>query len=103
MKKDEEINRLNKIILRYPFLLSENEKIINLIITSFDHKINLPIICKNSDKFEKIIRYFYDEYPQYTKKNNSFLGKNGKIILSKTIEENQINDKDIILIYSENS
>ena len=76
-KKDDKIEELKEILKRYPVELSRDEKLMSLIITSSDQKINYSIICKNTDKFIKIEGMIYNEYPEYEELANYFIS-NGK-------------------------
>lgn len=68
--KEQKIEKLEKALKRYPIELSENEKLMSIIINSSDEKIQHTIICKNTDKFIKIEEILYNEYPQYEELSN---------------------------------
>ncbi len=68
--KEQKIEKLEKALKRYPIELSENEKLMSIIINSSDEKIQYSIICKNTDKFIKIEGILYNEYPQYEELSN---------------------------------
>lgn len=68
--KEQKIEKLEKALKRYPIELSENEKLMSIIINSSDEKIQYSIICKNTDKFIKIEEILYNEYPQYEELSN---------------------------------
>lgn len=68
--KEQKIEKLEKALKRYPIELSENEKLMSIIINSSDEKIQHTIICKNTDKFIKIEGILYNEYPQYEELSN---------------------------------
>ena len=70
----------------------------SIIIKSDDNKINVPIICKNSFKFIKIEEKFYDMYSELAEKENNFTLNGAKLNKNKTLEENGIKDKDIIIV-----
>jgi len=44
---------------KFPFKLNEEEKLISIIITTFDEDINYSMICKNTDLFYNIEKEFY--------------------------------------------
>jgi len=91
--KEQKIEKLEKALKRYPIELSENEKLMSIIINSSDEKILHSIICKNTDKFIKIEGILYNEYPQYEELSNYFLSNGKKISKFKTLEENKIKKK----------
>jgi len=97
--KEQKIEKLEKALKRYPIELSENEKLMSIIINSSDEKIQHTIICKNTDKFIKIEEILYNEYPQYEELSNYFLSNGKKISKFKTLEENKIKNSDIITLY----
>ena len=78
---------------RYPFELSEEEKLINITFLSIDESIIFSTICKNTDNFGEIVEKLYKKQG-----DNSF-SKNGFIIdIKKNLIENNINDDIIIQI-----
>ena len=103
--KEENINKLNKKIKdleekleRYHCILEKNEKLISIIIYSEDKSINHSIICKNTDIFKKLENEIYKIYPEIYEKNNIYSYK-GKIIdKSKSIENNEIKDGDVVIL-----
>ena len=89
---------LNEKLSRYPFELKKNEKMISLIFTSDDKKIHFSIICKNTEKFNKLEEKLYEKYPEYSITNNDFVVNGNRIQKSKTLEENNICNSDIIIL-----
>ena len=79
LKKDKEIEELKLKLSRYPFELKEGEKIISVIIKSFDQKVNYSIICKNTDKFSIL------EVNRYKTLDDNGI-YNNSVILLKTVE-----------------
>ena len=77
--KDKEIKDLRELKERYPFNLLKGEKMMSIIFYSLDQKLHTSVLCKNTDKFNKIENLLYDEYPDYKEKTNSFI-INGKTI-----------------------
>ena len=94
-KKDNEITELK---LSLPFDLKKGEKLMSIIITSYDQKINCPFICKNTDKFNKIENLLYEKYPKYSEIENFFVINGNRINKSLNLEENKIKDKEIITL-----
>ena len=96
----EEIRIKDKIISKCPIQLSEGEKLLSVIFVSSDQKVHYSVICKNTDKFNKIEGMLYDEYPEYMESNNFFL-VNGKTINKfKSLEANEIKNNSIIMLKS---
>ena len=69
-----------------------------VIFTSIDQKFYHSIICKKTDKFIVIEQELYEIYPAYKETENYFLLKGVKINKNKTLEENNINNSDIIIL-----
>ena len=63
-------------------------------ITGIDYSVK----CKNTDKFYRIENLLYEEFPEYAEKENIFMCKGYKINRNKTLQENNIRDKDTILL-----
>ena len=73
---------------------------IRIFFVSADKKIHYSILCKETDKFEKIENILYEKYPQNKNKAMKFIS-NGNIIKSnKNLKENKIKDSDIITVYN---
>ena len=72
----------------------------SVIFTSTDQKIHLSVICKNTDKFNKIEGKIYEnkEYFEYSILSTFFTVKGHIVNKYQTIEENQIHDNDIIIL-----
>ena len=82
--------------------LSESEKLMTIIISTFDEGINHSFICKNTDNFKKIEEAFYNNYPEYIKTKNIFTIKRREINVNKSIEDNNIRSNDIIILKKAN-
>jgi hypothetical protein len=98
VEKEKKIKDLESKISRYPFDINEGEKLMSIIIKSEDNNICVPIISKNSYKFTKIEEEIYEMFNEYSEKENYFTLKGNKINRNKTLEENGIKDKDIIIM-----
>ena len=98
-KRDNEIRELNKELKsKYPFELSKGEKLMAIIFISLDENIHSTIICKNTDPFTKIEEMLYEIYPDYKESENNFLANGHRVIKSKTLEQNNIHNNDIIIL-----
>jgi len=87
---------------RFPFELSENEKLMSVIISTEDKNIQYSVIAKNTDKFLRIEEKFYDAFPEFGKTENSFYINGNKINKYQTLEENAIKNSELIIIKLEN-
>ena len=95
----EEIHELKEKLSRYPYELSDGEKLMSVIITSPDQKIHFSYICKNTTSFNRIEEDLYKDFPDYKENENYFLANGNKINKFKTMEENKINNSDIIELH----
>ena len=83
---------------KYPFDLFKDNKLISVIFSFSDENIHRAIVCKNTDIFENILNSFYSMYPEYNKGDKICTVKGRKVYNDKTLEENNIQDSDIIII-----
>ena len=86
---------------KYPLELLENEKLISISIKTYDENINLNILCKNTDKFIKLIKDFYNKYPEYKNLDNYFAKNGSKINPNLSLDENKIKNNDIVVLYQQ--
>jgi hypothetical protein len=98
IEKDKEIKNLKLKLSRYPVELNEGEELISLIFISVDQKLHCSIICKNTDKFNKVENKLYDYYSEYAENENYFTFNGNKINKYKTIEDNNIKNNNIIIL-----
>jgi len=89
---------LKNMKLRYPFEISEGEKIMTVNIISVEHNITHSIICKNTHKFNYLENKLYEKYPELLESENYFITSGNKVNKYKTLEENKIKDNDIITL-----
>ena len=100
--KEKEIKQLKEINSGYPFELKKGEKLMSIIFNSMNQAICRSLICKNTDTFCKVLNLFYEKYPEYRKRENSFVYNGKKINQNLTLEENGIEDGGkIIILYKE--
>ena len=92
------LDEIKKIKSNIPFEILPGEKIMSIIFKSDDQNILYSVLCKNTDKFERLENIIYDKYPEYKKYEKYFLFKGEKINEIKTLEENKINDGSILTI-----
>ena len=99
---ENEIFDLKKKLKRYPYILEENEKLISIIFSSIDEKMNYPMICKNTSKIHDLEKELYKEYPDFSYSENDFLFK-GKIIdKNQSFQSIGIKNGDIIILKQKN-
>ena len=92
------IEDLKEKLSRYPFELKKDEKMISVIFTSDDQKIHFSVICKNTEKFNRLEEKLYNDYPEYSETNNYFVVNGNRIQKFKTLDENNIRNSDIIIL-----
>ena len=100
VEKENKIKELELKLSRYPFELNEGEQLMTIIIKSNDNKINIPILCQNTFKFNRIEEIFYELFNEFEEKDNIFTLNGNKINRNKSLEENNVKDRDIIIIES---
>ena len=62
-----------------------------------DEKIIFPLMCKNSDKLNKIENIFFSKFPEYSKNKGKFYAHYNLIKPVLSLEENNIKNNDIII------
>ena len=100
-KLEEENKKLKEEISRFPPSLLQNEYIILLIIMTKDEKVMFPLMCKNTDKLNKIKEIFFKEFPEYSDNNGNFYCHNNLLTIDKSLQECNIKNNDIIIFESE--
>ena len=95
---NKEIDELKEKLSRYPFELSKGEKLISVIFNSMDQNIHYSVICKNTEKFNKLEEKLYNDNPQYFDSDNYFIVNGNRINKLKSLEENNIKNNDIIIL-----
>ena len=71
---------------------------ITIQIKSIDQKVDTSIRCLPTQKFVRIEEILYDKYPEYKDKNTYFLLNGETVKRFRTIQENNINNLDVILL-----
>ena len=80
------------------YFLSPGDKLITINLISVDQKVNFSTFAKVNDKFRKIEDIVYEKYPEYQEYENFFLVNGKKVNKNKTLEENNIKDKDVLTL-----
>ena len=79
--------------------LINNDDSLTIILTTVDQQINLPIPCKKNDIVKDIlVKELSKEYSQYLKRKHFILCNGEMIDYNKTFEENNILDKNILIL-----
>ena len=99
-KKEKIIKEYELKISQFPFDFSPGEKIISIIVISFDQNIISSFICKNTDIFKVLENKFYEKYSEYKDLDNIFISNGRNINKNKSLDENKIKNNDIITIYN---
>ena len=92
------IDELKLKLSRFPFELSEGEKLMSVVVTSSDKKIIRAFICKNTDAFCDLEKKLYQNNKKNFDIGNYFTVNGRNIDENKSLESNQINDNDIIVL-----
>jgi len=99
LEKDKELNELKQKLSRYPFELKDGEKLMTVNIISNDQKVqNYSIICKNTDTFNIIEKKLYEDFKEFYETENYFTFNGKKIHKLKSLDENNINNNDVIIL-----
>ena len=98
IKKDRIIEDLRLKLSRFPFELSEGERLISIIFTSTDQRIHYSIICKNTDIFYNLELKLYQRYNELSELENYFTVNGRRVNKTKNLEFNKIKDNDIIIL-----
>ena len=81
---------------------SKGEELISIKFNSEQNDIDSPLIFKNTTNFSEIEAKLYEKYPQYNQKDYCFSVNGNKIDKSKTLEQLEIKNDDIITIHVNN-
>lgn len=96
-KKDKEIDILKSSI---PFDIKEGEKIMLVIFQCVDDQsVHYPFLCTNKQIFNIVENKLYEKEPKYKETDNYFIVNSNMIVKTKSLEENNIKDGDIILMF----
>ena len=74
-----------------------------IIFTTIGQKFFYSTICKNTDIFANLVSQLLQEYPDYKEKSIYFMSNGNVIKEYKSLDENNIKDKDVILLNHLNS
>ena len=102
-EKENIIKDLKEKIQRYPFVLEKNGKIMSIIFSSVNQKVNYSMVCKNTDTIHILEEKLYAEYPNLSERENYFLCKGKLLNKFVSFEKNNIKNGDIILLNQNDS
>ena len=102
-EKENIIQDLKEKIQRYPFILEKNEKIMSIIFSSVNPKVNYSMVCKNTDTINKLEEKLHEKHRNLSERENHFLRKGRFSDKFQSFEQNHINNGDIILLNQNNS
>ena len=94
----KKIEELREKLDRYPIELLKGEKLISVIFSSVDEKVQHSIICKNTETLSRLIEELYKIYPDYSKIQTCFISKGKMVDIFKSLEMNNIHNSDIIIL-----
>jgi len=85
-------------LFRSYYNFASSEKLISIKFISGNQDIDFSVIAKNTDQFIKIEPLLYEKYPNYKKTENYFLVGGRRVNKYNTLEENNINNNDTLLL-----
>ena len=91
------IDELKEKLSRFPFDILKGEKLMSIIVISSDKKIHRAIICKNTELFCDLERKIYQKNDKIDI-GNYFTLNGKKIDETKSLDDNNIKDNDIIVL-----
>ena len=62
--------------------------------------MHYSIIGKNTDKFVRLEEKIYEDYPEYKDEETYFMKNGEKIKRFKSLDENNIKNNDILMLYT---
>jgi hypothetical protein len=97
----EQNNITDGSIIYYKIQETNNEgEEICVIIKSSDQTIKYPFSCQKNDKFKVLEQKLYERFANLKEKEHYYLCNGNIIDIERTIEENEIKDNDIIIIFN---
>ena len=97
-KNQKTIDELKEKLSRFPFEILQGEKLMSIIIESSDKKMHRAIICKNTEFFCDLEKKIYQNDDKYIDVGNYFTINGKKIDETKSLDDNNIKDNDIIVL-----
>ena len=94
----DKIDELKEKLARYPVELLKGEKLISVIFSTVDQKFQHSIICKNTEKFSRLVEELYNYYPEDLQSQYYFISKGQKVDMFKSLKDNHIHNSDVIIL-----
>ena len=91
------IDELKEKLSRFPFDILKGEKLMSIIVISSDKKLHRTIICKNTELFCDLEKKIYQNNDKIDI-GNYFTLNGKKIDETKSLDDNNIKDNDIIVL-----
>ena len=91
------IEELKEKLSRFPFEILKGEKLMSIIVISSDKKLQRAIICKNTELFCDLEKKIYQNNDKIDI-GNYFTLNGKKIDETKSLDDNNIKDNDIIVL-----
>ena len=91
------IEELKEKLSRFPFEILKGEKLMSIIVISSDKKLHRAIICKNTELFCDLEKKIYQNNDKIDI-GNYFTLNGKKIDETKSLDDNNIKDNDIIVL-----
>ena len=93
--KEKEIKELkNKLY----YNSNDFSNLMTVIFYSTDHKIHYSLICKKTDKFNKLENELFETFPECQDSEDFFMVNGQKVNRYKTLEENKIKNSQVITL-----
>ena len=102
-KVNKKKRKLHSLKSSLHFSLEENEKLMCVVFRSIDYNFIEPIICKNTHIFNQVENILYNRHGELKEELTFCLAGGSKVNIYKTLEENNIKDGTVILVYKNNN
>ena len=94
----DKIDELKEKLARYPFELLKGEELISVIFSSVDQKFLHSVICKNTEKPNRLVEELYNLYPEELQCQYYFISNGNRVDMFKSLKDNNIHNSDIIIL-----
>ena len=94
----DKIDELKEKLARYPIELLKEEELISVIFSSADQKFLHSVICKNTEKPNRLVEELYNLYPEELDSQYYFISNGNKVEMFKSLKDNNIHNSDIIIL-----
>ena len=100
-EKNEELNakiKKEKNFVSNSMQSKEEKNLIKINFQTDDKKFNHLISCYEDDIFNKVTKTLFEERQEFKKYGKIFLYNGNQVNETKSLKENKIKDKDIIIL-----